>query len=218
MSYIGNYRNKNSFFSDMNEQEKILTHCWEKFFREGFYKTTMDEIAVDLKISKKTIYKHFSSKDELISKIIDSIINYFDTSISEILNADTNTVQKLYNISLLLTSISVQIGEKWVNDLQTHGREHWQRIEQFREKKINENFRKIFRQGKKEGLIIDEPEEIMIRILLSSIQATVEPNFIMKNNFSINQAIESTLNIVFSAFLSSKGKRIFQKYKSGKQK
>jgi AcrR family transcriptional regulator len=202
----------------MNEQERILNHCKEKFFKEGFHKTTMDEIAAGLSISKKTIYKHFNSKDEIVSKIIDSIINYMDSNVSGILDRNTNAVQKLYEISKLITNLSVQFDERWFKDLQAYGANHWQRIERFREKKINHNFRRIFRQGKEEGLIIDEPEEIMMTILLSSIQATVEPNFIMRNNFSVNQAIESTLGIIFSAFLSTKGKRTFQKYKSGKQK
>jgi AcrR family transcriptional regulator len=41
----------------------------------GFHKTTMDEIAKELRISKKTIYKHFSSKDELVRAVFVRIRN-----------------------------------------------------------------------------------------------------------------------------------------------
>jgi hypothetical protein len=40
----------------MEEQRKIVEVCEEKFFRDGFYKTTMDELASELTMSKKTIY------------------------------------------------------------------------------------------------------------------------------------------------------------------
>ena len=44
------------------ERERILNYSINKFHAEGFYKTSMDEIARDLQISKKTIYKYFQSK------------------------------------------------------------------------------------------------------------------------------------------------------------
>ncbi|MBK7254925.1 MAG: helix-turn-helix transcriptional regulator, partial [Ignavibacteria bacterium] len=48
------------------EKEKILNYSRNKFHREGFYKTSMDEISSELHISKKTIYKYFSSKEKLL--------------------------------------------------------------------------------------------------------------------------------------------------------
>ena len=51
----------------MITREKIIELISEKFFREGFSRTTMDEIATDLHMSKKTIYKFFSSKEELLN-------------------------------------------------------------------------------------------------------------------------------------------------------
>jgi len=53
----------------MEEQNKIIELTEEKFFRDGFYKTTMDEVASELKMSKKTIYKFFPSKDDLVTAI-----------------------------------------------------------------------------------------------------------------------------------------------------
>ena len=47
----------------MEEKNKIIERTEDKFFRDGFYKTTMDEIATDLSMSKKTIYKFFPSKE-----------------------------------------------------------------------------------------------------------------------------------------------------------
>ena len=40
------------------EKDRILNFAITKFHAEGFYKTSMDEIARELQISKKTIYKY----------------------------------------------------------------------------------------------------------------------------------------------------------------
>ncbi|SHJ80872.1 TetR/AcrR family transcriptional regulator [Propionispora hippei] len=44
---------------------KILAAAKRRFSRFGFQKTTVDEICRDCQISKKTLYQHFSSKNEL---------------------------------------------------------------------------------------------------------------------------------------------------------
>jgi AcrR family transcriptional regulator len=48
-----------------DQKEEILEAAKRRFDRFGFKKTTLDEIAKDLKISKKTIYEHFEDKEDL---------------------------------------------------------------------------------------------------------------------------------------------------------
>ena len=58
----------------MKEKEKISNYSQEVFFKSGFYKITMDEIAQGLRISKKTIYKYFPSKKNLLEAIVNSFL------------------------------------------------------------------------------------------------------------------------------------------------
>lgn len=48
----------------------ILDKAKERFERFGYKKTTMDELSRDCGISKKTIYWHFDSKEDLFSKLM----------------------------------------------------------------------------------------------------------------------------------------------------
>ena len=41
---------------------KIINYAQDRFFKEGFYKITMDEISKELGMSKSTLYKYFPSK------------------------------------------------------------------------------------------------------------------------------------------------------------
>ena len=43
-------------------KQSIVDLAYKKFSQHGFKKVTMDEIASELAISKKTVYKHFESK------------------------------------------------------------------------------------------------------------------------------------------------------------
>lgn len=44
------------------EKDKIIEYCSSRFFRDGFYYVTVDQIASELRISKKTIYKYLQAK------------------------------------------------------------------------------------------------------------------------------------------------------------
>ena len=55
---------------ELDIKDRILTRAEEMFLRFGYSKVTMDEIAANLGMSKKTLYKFFPSKEELVREII----------------------------------------------------------------------------------------------------------------------------------------------------
>jgi len=201
----------------MEEKEKILYFAGQKFEQSGFYKTTMDEIAKELKISKKTIYKHFPKKEDLVRGVIDTLRFSIEANIREIVERQDNAVIKLYKISSLIAGRVSKISDVWLNDLRFHGRELWIEMDNFRKVVIQKNLELIVNQGKKEGLIVDKPNVIILTIIISSIQAVVNPEFILNNNISIKNAVLYTLDVVFSGILTKQGRKIFKEFKSGKQ-
>jgi AcrR family transcriptional regulator len=78
----------------VTEREKILYFAHAKFITEGFYKTTMDEIARDLQISKKTIYKHFASKEDLLQSVCDMRLYTMNEKIDEIAESHDDSIAK----------------------------------------------------------------------------------------------------------------------------
>ena len=54
-------------------RDKIIKSAEERFFKDGYRKVTMDEIASDLGISKKTLYKYFSGKESIATAVIEKI-------------------------------------------------------------------------------------------------------------------------------------------------
>ena len=79
----------------MDDQTKIIEQIEDKLFKEGFYKTTMDDVASELGMSKKTIYKFFPSKDDLVMAIAKHFMNSMKNKIVPALNSDKNAIEKL---------------------------------------------------------------------------------------------------------------------------
>ncbi|MEJ5352343.1 MAG: TetR/AcrR family transcriptional regulator [Melioribacteraceae bacterium] len=202
----------------MNDKEKILTHAQEIFFREGFYKISMDEFASSLRMSKKTIYKHFASKEELVKSTAYSFMQKIKKEIEAVVKSNLHSVEKIVSIINILKDIGIsRMSERWLNDIRLYMPALWKEIDSFRQKLLNKNISIIFSQGIKEGYIIDVPHQIIINVFMSAIQSVINPDFIMNNNFSISEAINSTLKILLNGILTEKGKKVYNKLLKNKK-
>lgn len=51
-------------------RRRIIAGARRHFFANGFRRVTMDDLANELGMSKKTLYTHFSSKEELVKAVL----------------------------------------------------------------------------------------------------------------------------------------------------
>ncbi|MBI1931077.1 MAG: TetR/AcrR family transcriptional regulator [Ignavibacteriales bacterium] len=195
----------------MEEKEKIISFSKDKFLSEGFYKITMDEIANGLRMSKKTIYKYFISKDILVEAAVKLFQSIMQSKIDSIIKSDSNSIIKIKKLTNMFAEISLKVNSKMMNDLQTHRPDLWQDIEEFRTRNIEKLWKNIFDQGKKEGYIIDYPSEIMVQVIISAMQGIINPNFLINHNLSIKDAFEITFGMLINGVLTESGKKIYIK-------
>ena len=201
----------------MNDDRiKILKAASETFFTRGFYKIPVDDIASLLKMSKKTIYKHFPTKEDLVREVAYLFIKTHSDNIAEIINHDYNAVEKLFYIFKYLGNMLINISDKWFSDIQSQAPEIWNEIEVFRSRFMTHNISRIIEQGKKEKYIVNHPSLIMINIFISSIRGIINPAFITNNKIPAFKALESTLDILMNGILTSKGKNLLKKLKMEK--
>lgn len=193
----------------MEEKDKIIEQIEDKFFKEGFYKTTMDDVASELGMSKKTIYKFFPSKEELVMAIAKHFMNRLKNKIIPALNTDKNAIEKLAELISILATASEKVSPKRMEEMKKHFPEIWNEIDRFRTKMMFENITKIINQGKAEGLFIDYPTSIIMTILVVSVRSIVNPDFILINSFSIIEGARFTFKIVIGGIATEKGKKIF---------
>lgn len=67
-------------------KDRILQTAADYFFRLGFSQVTMDDLAAEMGISKKTLYKHFASKEAILKEVLNQKAQGIDKAISDILD------------------------------------------------------------------------------------------------------------------------------------
>lgn len=79
----------------MSQLETKIIEQTIKLFQEKGLKFTLDEIASELHISKKTIYQHFSSKEAILNELVEVGFANIQANKRKILESNLNTVEKL---------------------------------------------------------------------------------------------------------------------------
>lgn len=83
-------------------EQNIINKATELFISLGFKSVTMDDIANELGISKKTIYAHFKTKTLLVNKVTTHLFDTIAHGIDCICEEDKNPIEELYEIKKLV--------------------------------------------------------------------------------------------------------------------
>ncbi|MGM0933744.1 MAG: TetR/AcrR family transcriptional regulator [Bacteroidota bacterium] len=79
-------------------RDKILNTATEMFLNLGFKSVTMDDIANEMAISKKTIYAHFDTKTKLVQAVTNHLFENIDQGIKDIRAKKMNPIEEIYEI------------------------------------------------------------------------------------------------------------------------
>lgn len=193
------------------EKEKIIQYCTDKFLKEGFYLVTVDQIAYDLRMSKKTIYKFFATKDDLVKEVAFNMMNDTNDKMEIILKSGKDSLTKIIMLFEVMSKLVVRFSDKWLKDLQVHTPKLWQQIDEFRVNRAFTVIGNIIQQGQKEGIIIDKPVELIIHIFVNTIRSVVHPDFLFYQKLDYKEAFVHSFEILFNGILTQKGRTKFNK-------
>ncbi len=199
--------------AEVTEKEKILYFTHAKFITEGFYKTTMDEIARDLQMSKKTIYKHFDSKEVLLENVCSMRMKLMEEFLDEVVESDEDAITKFIKIMHKQKSMSMNCSPTWFRDLEIHAPHLSKEFAKVRKDKVTKIMSKLLEQGKKEKVVEHVPVDIIITALNGAIEAVTHADFVLNSKYSFHETMRITAEIFFNGFLTDPGKIKFSNTK-----
>ncbi|GCD09305.1 TetR/AcrR family transcriptional regulator [Clostridium tagluense] len=177
----------------------IMKVASEKIQIYGLRKFTMDEIASELKISKKTIYKYFKNKDDIIVEYFKEIIETDKNDTLESAKKDCPLVEKLNSIVYSYHKYKLPVNVldeayKFYND-------EWKKIQQLRDFKLN-LIEITIKEGMKEGFLRSDIQPHMITLMLEGISNTfLDYKFLSKNDMTMKDAMNDVMTILLYGIL-----------------
>jgi AcrR family transcriptional regulator len=200
-------------------KEKIFSVGQDRFWKEGFSRISVDEITTDLAMSKKTFYKYFSSKEDLVRQIMERFMGNVRTNVERILLSDKSAVEKLSEVITIIGTNASRLTPAFGQDIKRHIPQLWKHIEEFRRQRISEVFARLIKQGIDEGTIRpDMNTRVFLLSVLGTIDRIMQPDVLVHESFSISDALHEILNIFFRGGLTSKGRDQFEHFRLSENK
>ncbi len=192
------------------KKEEIIEATLKLYADRGYYLTNIREIAKEVGISAPTFYHYFQDKRELFVEAIEYVIRTYRKESREALQKEKDPAkrsiimfrifQKHYSkIGEVLNQLraGVAIGDQWARD----------RLSRVY-KEMTENVAGQIREGMKHGLIRNVDPDLLgfFNVMLDEIamhRASLD------NKYTINQVMAFVADMLFHAFLTEKGKKVF---------
>ena len=114
---------------------------------------------------------------------------------------------------VILTKNIIRFSEKFMRDMQINTPHIWDKIDNIRKVVMFDNISLIIKQGQKEKLFINYPPELIIGIFMGALRNVVNPDFLLHNRFSIEEAAKTGFVILINGILTEKGKKVYNKLK-----
>jgi TetR/AcrR family transcriptional regulator, cholesterol catabolism regulator len=186
-----------------NVKCRIIDYAVELFKQSGFSKVTVEDITSGLGMSKKTFYKCFESKEDLLFQMVKRITGEIGLRLETIQQSDQPFVQKLHALITLVHSQFRKFSTPLLRDIQIYAPGTWDYIQEFRRNKILTIWSGLIEQGKREGFIrADINSRLLLLSIIGLIEAVVNPTTLSNESFSTDEAMRGIMGMIFRGILT----------------
>lgn len=184
----------------MKIEERIINACAELAQTRGLRNFTVDELAARAGVSKRTVYRYYRSKEEIVEAVLENFMSRAAAE-ADLMIASQEPPLTLINhmLNYLFTNGRFIISEPGLNDLRQYYPHLWKKIEQFRSERIAILIQLINRE--RQGSANDVDPRIISAVTRAAIQAVLNPDFILENGLSFQETAEQLIKFLVSAIV-----------------
>jgi AcrR family transcriptional regulator len=155
----------------MKEEHHLLDRVLSLFRRYGIRRVTMDDIATELGISKKTLYHHFRDKDDLISRVIDFDMDQSRIILEEVYQSGKGALEELFLVNQKIHKVRACYSPNFYYDLRRYSPEIYRRWISDKRQNMYGLITQNLQKGKQEGVYRQEIDESIIgRLYMARIE------------------------------------------------
>src|SRR5437764_8646735 len=193
-----------------SSRQRIVEAARAHFFSHGFRSVTMDDLAEELAISKKTLYAHFPSKIALLEAVLADKFAGVEAKLEEIKRAYPHDFPAALHELLASTQRELdEIKPPFVRDMRQKAPQVFKIVERRRAELIQRFFGKLFAEGQRAGMVRkDIPARLMIEILLTMLQGIMNPPKMQELGMTPKEGFTGIIRIVLKGTLTRKGERL----------
>jgi len=191
--------------------EKIIESAEGLFLKYGIKSVTMDDIAKDLAISKKTIYQFFKDKTEIVVKVAQSHMEREKQQIEEVHSRSANIIEELIMMTRCMKENHMKTNPSVFVDLRKYYKKGWQVYLEYKNKVFYKSILSSLKRGIKEGVFRpDINVEILATMRLELIQLSFNDEIFPREKFDFTEVHQQLSEHFIYGILTVKGKELLE--------
>jgi len=193
-------------------RERIVAAARRHFFQVGFAGCTMDCLAGELGMSKKTLYAHFPAKDALVAAVLADKVAGFRAGVQEIM--ETDRLDFPARARRVVGHVAGQMGEispAFLRDLERLMPERFAHIEAIRREVLPQVWGRMLTEGIARGHVRRDVEiPFICEMVLLSVEGLLRPACLDRFSLAPRQVIDRVLSILFAGILTPAGRKAYE--------
>ena len=193
------------------QRQLILERSSERFFRSGFSGVTMSELAQELGMSKKTLYRHFRGKEALLRACVERTLRELDRRLQATFgDPEGSNIARLKRMLAEAVALFGHLTSAFVDDLYRRAPGLWRWVSEERERIIFARLEDLIVRGREEGTVrSDVDPRLAWKILVTIMGETLTPATIVTLQVSASELFDTVTRILFGGLLTEEGRRQF---------
>ena len=187
-------------------KQEIVKSALNDFTQYGFKTFTMDDLASKMGISKKTLYEHFPSKQDLVEAVLDYALDMSCKNVEAFVQGDGSVIENVYRNQKKVKEIFNINSDRPIWELQKYYSKTYERMEIEFAKSDARFIDKLLEKGWKEGLFREDINVNFYKTFYSSVQRLRSvANTFPEREFPFWDTIYTLMEYFFRILVNEKG-------------
>jgi AcrR family transcriptional regulator len=189
--------------------QRIITAARQHFFAHGFRRVTMDDLAGELAMSKKTLYACFPSKADLLRAVLLDKFRAVEIDLQSITTGfSKDMLDSLHQLLACLQRHTAEIQPPFVRDIRREAPQMFDLVQTRRRQLIQKYFGMLLDECRKAGIVRkDISTRLIIEILLGATEAIMNPVKMAELDLTPSVGYTTIINVVLEGVLTERGRK-----------
>ncbi len=194
----------------METRQRILEIAMAQFARFGVRTITMEDLARQAGISKKTIYQEFEDKKDLVKAVFAAILEQDRKRLAFILEQGDGVIEHLVQTSKMMRERLTSINPLVILEVQKYFPEAWNLFESFKQETIQQDLIRVLERGKELGYFRPEIDSrVLARVRLTQVTTAFDPKNFSDPEYNLVEEQMIILDHFLHGIFTEKGRQAY---------
>ncbi len=194
-------------------KERILAEAERLFWKFGVRSVTMEEIAKQLGISKKTIYQHFSDKEQILYQVIQHKTSRNQSEMECMVIDTANPIEEILSVLNMMQKNADQVSPNLLMDIKRYYPQAFSLFRQYKEDHIMGSILGNIQKGIADGLYRkDINPAILARLRVEQIELAFNHDLFPSDQYSMHDVQAELIHHFVRGMLTERGFEVYNQY------